>query len=397
MPPQMPLLKSILLRNVLSYGARGCEVELGPLNVLIGSNASGKSNLLSVLHLLAATPRDIQVPVREGGGTDEWLWKGSDEVSGEIEVTSLVLGVHYGLRFFSGRGRFIVLDERLESLLQGEGETYYRLEENGAILRLQEGHSVARNLTLSSEDVKIDQSILSQRKDPDLYPELTYFGRRIEQTRFYRDLDLGRTSPVRAPQRVDLPDDFLLEDASNLGLVLSDLLNRPATKKVLLERLRRFYERVVDITIKVQGGTVQVFFHEEGLSAAVPAIRLSDGTLRYLCLLTILCHPEPPALICIEEPEIGLHPDVLPDLGELLVDASSRTQLVVTTHSDALVSALSETPESILVCERGDDGTTLRRLDKDQLAEWLERYRLGDLWRMGEIGGRPECLRQPQL
>lgn len=387
MPPQMPLLNSILLRNVLSYGGRGCEVELGPLNVLIGSNASGKSNLLSVFHLLAAAPRDIQVPIREGGGTDEWLWKGSDEISGEIEVTSLALGVHYGLRFFSGRGRFIFLDERLESSLQGEGETYYRLEENGAILRLQEGHSVARNLTLSSEDVKIDQSILSQRKDPDLYPELTYFGRRIEQTRFYRDLDLGRTSPVRAPQRVDLPDDFLLEDASNLGLVLSDLLNRPATKKILLERLRRFYERVVDITIKVQGGTVQVFFHEEGLNAAVPAIRLSDGTLRYLCLLTILCHPEPPPLICIEEPEIGLHPDVLPDLGELLVEASARTQLVVTTHSDALVSALSETPESILVCERGEDGTTLRRLSKDQLTEWLERYRLGDLWRMGEIGG----------
>ena len=155
----------------------------------------------------------------------------------------------------------------------------------------------------------------------------------------------------------------------------------------LLERLRRFYERVVDITIKVQGGTIQVFFHEEGLSAAVPAIRLSDGTLRYLRLLAILCHTEPPPLICIEEPETGLHPDVLPDLAALLVEASGRTQLVVTTHSDVLVSALSETPEAILVCERGEDGTTLRRLDRTQLAEWLERYRLGDLWRMGEIGG----------
>jgi predicted ATPase len=384
MPPQIPLLRSIELRNILSYGGGGCRVELGPLNVLIGSNASGKSNLISVLHLLAAAPRDIQVPVREGGGPDEWLWKGqSPQLFVEIEVTTL--GVHYVLHLTPFRSGLVISSESLESL---EGlEVYYQLEGDGAILRLQDGDLSSRNLVVSREELNFSQSILAQRKDPDLYPELTHFGRRLEQTRFYRDLDLGRTSPVRAPQRVDLPDDFLLEDASNLGLVLSDLLNRPATKKVLLERLRRFYERVVDITIKVQGGTVQVFFHEEGLKAAVPAIRLSDGTLRYLCLLTILCHPEPPPLICIEEPEIGLHPDVLPDLGELLVEASARTQLVVTTHSDALVSALSETPESILVCERGDDGTTLRRLDKDQLAEWLERYRLGDLWRMGEIGG----------
>jgi predicted ATPase len=91
--------------------------------------------------------------------------------------------------------------------------------------------------------------------------------------------------------------------------------------------------------------------------------------------------------LCIEEPELGLHPDILATVAELLVEASQRTQLVVTTHSDALVSALTETPEAVLVCEHDDAGTHLRLLEAERLKKWLERYSLGELWQMGEIGG----------
>jgi predicted ATPase len=142
-----------------------------------------------------------------------------------------------------------------------------------------------------------------------------------------------------------------------------------------------------DLTTKVQGGRIQIFVHERGLRAPVPMERLSDGTLHYLILLAILCHPEPPPLICLEEPELGLHPDVIPKVAELLVESAQRTQLIVTTHSDALVSALSDIPESVVVCERGDEGTSLTRLEPERLREWLVRYQLGELWSMGEIGG----------
>ena len=91
--------------------------------------------------------------------------------------------------------------------------------------------------------------------------------------------------------------------------------------------------------------------------------------------------------MAIEEPELGLHPDVLPTLARLLIEASERTQLVVTTHAPGLIDALSDTPESVFVCERGQDGTSLERLDANQLAPWLEKYRLGELWTRGEIGG----------
>lgn len=91
--------------------------------------------------------------------------------------------------------------------------------------------------------------------------------------------------------------------------------------------------------------------------------------------------------MCIEEPELGLHPDVLPTLAELLKEASDRTQLIVTTHSDVLVDAMTDRPDSILVAEKTPAGTTLTRLQADKLKPWLQKYRLGDLWTRGEIGG----------
>lgn len=101
-----------------------------------------------------------------------------------------------------------------------------------------------------------------------------------------------------------------------------------------------------------------------------------------------MCHPNPGPLICIEEPELGLHPDVIPTLAELLKEASQRTQLIVTTHSDILIDALTDDPECILIANRSlQNGTTLERLDEEKLRPWLEKYRLGQLWTRGEIGG----------
>lgn len=91
--------------------------------------------------------------------------------------------------------------------------------------------------------------------------------------------------------------------------------------------------------------------------------------------------------MCIEKPELGLHPDIIPVVAELLIESSRKTQVIVTTHSDALVSALSEESESVLVCDRNDQGSTLTRLDANHLKEWLEKYSLGELWKMGELGG----------
>jgi predicted ATPase len=119
----------------------------------------------------------------------------------------------------------------------------------------------------------------------------------------------------------------------------------------------------------------------------VAATRLSDGTIRYLCLLAVLYHPAPPPLVCLEEPELGLHPDLLPGLANLLIDASHRMQLIVTTHSDTLVDGLSKVPEAVVVCEKRDASTEMCRKTSSELTMWLKDYGLGQLWRRGEIGG----------
>ena len=144
------------------------------------------------------------------------------------------------------------------------------------------------------------------------------------------------------------------------------------------------------MSTRISGGSVQFYLHESGFGTPIPATRLSDGTIRFVALLATLLSPSPPPLVCIEEPELGLHPDAVALLADLLVEASEKTQLVVTTHSDALVSALTNQPDAIVTCERPGSGTVLRRLDPDRLATWLkDDYGLGDLWRMGELGANP--------
>jgi predicted ATPase len=190
---------------------------------------------------------------------------------------------------------------------------------------------------------------------------------------------------VRIPQKADTPNDHLESDCSNLGLVLNRLRQYPDVKKKILNALQVLYDGIDDFDVHVEGGTVQVFLQEGRYT--IPASRLSDGTLHFLSLLAILMDPNPPPLICVEEPELGLHPDILPTLADLLKEASERCQLIVTTHSDVLVDAMTNTPEYVLVCEKDSNGTVLKRLDKDKLKPWLEKYRLGELWSSGELGG----------
>ncbi len=177
----------------------------------------------------------------------------------------------------------------------------------------------------------------------------------------------------------------MLDDAANLGLVLNVLNQDTEAKQRLLKTLRELYDGISDLRVNIERDTVNVYLREGDMM--ISATRLSDGTIRYLCLLAILCHPEPPSLVCLEEPELGLHPDILPGLGDLLVDASERCQLIVTTHSDILVDKLSDTPDSVVVCEKHAGQTEMRRLDSDDLKHWLTRYSLGELWTRGELGG----------
>ena len=389
----------IKLENILSFGPDAQELELRPLNVLIGPNGSGKSNLIEVIGLLGAAPRDITAPIREGGGGDNWIWRGEPKATeARVEVVveprlSLVKKnqrLRYSLAFGPAFLGIPILTEAIGEVEQAErgedgSERYLARGSGKVVLRYRDESGKRSRRELSPADIKHDQSILSQLKDPFQYPELTFLGMALAGIHFYREWSFGRNTPPRLPQKADLPNHFLGEDGRNLGMVLNRLRGDPKAKNRFLVALRKLYQGIEDFHVHIEAGSVQVFLQEGNMT--IPATRLSDGTLRYLCLLAILCHPTPPSVVCLEEPELGLHPDILPGLADLLREASERCQLIVTTHSDTLVDALTDTPESIVVCEKENGQTEMKRLDKDKLSHWLERYRLGELWTSGELGG----------
>jgi len=390
-------IHSLQLQNFLSYGSEGEKIELQPLNVLIGTNASGKSNLIEAMGVLKATPTDLVAPIRQGGGISDFLWKGEKgtptaKIEAILDYPERTMPLRYQISFTAVGQRLEVVDEAIEDKApRNSSESvpffYYRYDDWGRpiINVIEDNEQQTRKLGhLRRKNIIPDQSILSQRKDPERYPELSYLGNKFADIGLYRNWQTGREAVFRKAQQTDLPEHPLLEDGGNLGLVLNNLQYQLGSRQII-EKLQSFYEAAEELSIKIYGGTVQIFIRETGLTLPIPATRLSDGTLRYLFLIALLLDPTPPPLICIEEPEIGLHPDILPVVAEMLIEASQRTQLIVTTHSDALVSALS--PESVLICDRDDRGSHLSRLEPERLKKWLENYSLGDLWRSGEIGG----------
>ena len=391
----MQFIQRLRMGGLLSFPPDMDFFELQPLNVLIGPNASGKSNFIEVLELLRATPTDFAAAIRDGGGAEEWLWKGDDlpptiEVeTGPFPVTDQPL--RYRLSFYTIGHRVDIIDEAVEEATsQGvDPYFYYTFQQGHPVIniRVRTPGEQTEERTLQWDERSLDQSVLAQRKDPDLYPELYWLGWQFQLIQTFREWTFGRYGALRQPQRADLPEHWLLPDSSNLALVLNQIEHQSGP--IFNEYLKRFFPRFERMTTVTSGGTVQFYLHESGFRTPIPATRLSDGTIRFIALLATLLSPSPPPLVCIEEPELGLHPDAVALLADLLVEASQWMQLVVTTHSDTLVSALTNQPATIVVCERPGAGTLLRRLDPERLASWLDDYRLGDLWRMGELGANP--------
>ncbi|MCY4119573.1 MAG: AAA family ATPase [Acidobacteria bacterium] len=397
----MRIIQRLRMPGLLSFPPDMDFFDLQSLNVLIGPNASGKSNFIEVLGLLSALPTDFAAAIRDGGGAAEWVWKGSARLSPatiEVETTSPYYPpLRYRLSFFPMGPGVAISDETVEGIHPEPGhepDFYYTLQQGRPAInirvRTQDGQE---ERSLKWDMRTLDQSVLAQRKDPDLYPELYWFGVVLGTMQSFREWTFGRYGELRGPQRADLPATWLLPDCSNLALVLNHIEHKLGP--TFDEHVRRFFPRFKRMTTTVSGGTVQFYLHESDFGKPIPATRLSDGTIRFIALLATLLTPDPQGLpiparvVCIEEPELGLHPDAVAMLADLLVEASERMQLVVTTHSDALVSALTNQPDAIVACERPGAGTELRRLDPERLASWLEDYRLGDLWRMGELGANP--------
>ena len=374
------LINRLKLKKLLSFN--DATIELGQLNVLIGSNAVGKSHLIEVISLLQAAPTSgrLTSTILNGGGIRQWLWLGDQTASPatiECEVASRRtlprMPLDYRLQFYDDATGFVILDEQLSK--SGRGSR------NG------KPRPYFTRQSLGGPPIPRTESVLAAFKNPNDSNPITEVGNSFAEIRIYREFRTGRGAAARTGVSTSVAKDALQDGGDNLALILQELDFRDR-HELIKGYLRRFCGRFENVKIEIANGLARAFLREGNLADMLSSIRMSDGTLKFLALLAALFHPKPPPMMCIEEPELGLHPDAMPLVAEALVEASQSMQLIVTTHSDALVDALTDRPESVLVCERDfDNGTQMKALSKVRLKEWLKHYSLGELWRKGEIGG----------
>jgi predicted ATPase len=387
--PQPPFISELKLTNVLSFKEE--TIELRALNVIIGPNGSGKSNLISALEVLHAAPTSLATKFASLGGVSNWIRDGKRIASIDANCSILepdqlfpAADTRFKLSMMSVENQVYLADELVAHAFFEEHPYFWYEHSIPTVSVFDEGSGNWLPKSLDPKAVERKESILSQRRDPESFPELFRLAVALESVRVYNQWTVGPKNILRDFQSTDVPTTYLSEDGSNTALIVSKIRgskNRAEFRDAIHEILDS-----AEVEVDIDQARAQLFLFERG-SQKVSARRLSDGTLRFIFLAAILLQENLPRLIVIEEPELGLHPDMLGALAKLLRSASEKTQVIVTTHSTDLVNEFSDEPETILISESHEGTSSMRRLDKEKLGSWLTDYSLGDAWRVGALGG----------
>ena len=191
---------------------------------------------------------------------------------------------------------------------------YYRFQKGRPVLYVRDVNGGYTHRSLKREELVPDESVLSQRKGSDVYPEVTWLGKQFAKMQTFREWSFGRYVALRKPQPASLPTDVLLPDSLNLGLLLNELEHTDANTE-FNHMLAQFLPRYQRFSTRIQGGTVQLYLHESGLKTPISATRLSDGTIRFMAILALLLTPTPPRSCASRSPNwacIPMPSDYLP-------------------------------------------------------------------------------------
>lgn len=358
----MAKLKRLSVRGFKSIRELN-DFELRDLNVLIGANGAGKSNFISLFHLLSEmTEKRLQVFVQKQDGPDALLF-GTRKRTQQIDVEL----------YFARNGYRFSLSPAGNRLIFAREETWFSGDLKDTAHPLGSGHDEAR---------------LSEVEEDTFAP---YVLPAIQSWRVYHFHDTSATAPVRLAQPVR--DNLQLKaDAGNLAPFLRSLYEKfPAHYQRIKSTIRLvapFFEDFVYRRNPGESLELEWFEVDDPGTPRSPR-QLSDGTLRFICLATLLLQPVhlQPTTILIDEPELGLHPFALSVLADLFRQAREERQVIVSTQSVELVDELD--PEDVVVVGRKDGASWFERLDPEPLREWLQDYSLGGLWKMNVLGGRP--------
>ncbi len=373
----------------------------GPLNVVIGPNGSGKSNLLSVLEMLShAAEGRLGEFVRREGGMGPVLWDGRAE---RVRIRAKMSPIPpyrdevkdaltYGLVLerLGASSTYRIANEALGNFCKVEdgsmGQPFLLLERDTrhrVIFSMEQ-----QEFGPPADSVPEDEALLSVARGPFApNPFAAKFCEEILSWSIYQGFHTGREAGVRQAT-VSRTETRVQPDGQNLVSFLHTLYDRDREfEQELNTAMRSAFSEDFD---KLQfppaaDQRVQLHVRWKSLRRAHSAADLSDGILRFLYLLAILANPAPPPLIAIDEPEVGLHPSMLPIVAEYARDAASRTQVILTTHSPEFLDAFGDEPPTTTVVEWRDGETHLRVLSGERLDYWLKKYTLGELYRSNEL------------
>ena len=352
---------------------RELELKLRPLNVLIGANGSGKSNLIQVFEMLNYIVNErLQKYVGQVGGADNLLYFGRKQTE----------KIEFGFYFLEGKYELELFPTNIDSL-------HITIENT----RLEDG-----NLTRSSGKISSNghaETTLNQfAKRSDEQAEFDkHLLAKMRNWKVYQFHDTSDSARIK--QTHDIEDNRVLHsDGSNLAAFLYYLKQKQAPHyHQIVSTIRLvapFFDDFILEPSRLNPDKIRLEWREKNAppDTYFSASMLSDGTLRFMSLATLLLQPDLPSAILIDEPELGLHPFAITTLAGLLGSASTKTQVIVATQSVPLVNQFI--PEDLIVVDRKDGQSTFHRPDSTEIDLWLEDYGLGDLWEKNIIGGRPQ-------
>ena len=345
------------------------ELKLGPMTVLIGPNGSGKSNFIGVFSFLNALRegRLRQYVIKEGGA-DKILHFGSRNTD----------RLHIRLSFQGGVNQY-------EITLQSDGaDGLVPLHESGRLLG-QAGRESPYwlGVTVADKEARISEA---------RGQVAAYVRQHLDSWRLYHFHDTGVNSPMK--KTADVNDNrYLRTDGSNLAafLYLLSQKHRDSYNMITatVRQVAPFFQDFLLEPQRLNPDKIRLEWRHTGTDAYFDASSLSDGTLRFMALATLFLQPLEyrPSVILVDEPELGLHPYAITLIASLIKQASTESQVIVSTQSSLLLDHCE--PEEVLVAERVDGATQFNRPDSSRLESWLESYSLGQLWEKNELGGRP--------
>ena len=372
------------------------DIILRPLNVVIGANGCGKTSLLDVLSLLAASASGtLKGAMSEMSGIDANLTslvavKGGKARDMSFDLTMGVPGnrpIEYRLAMTPQGTAYEISDESLVQQVGAKPPPLRYIQAQHGDVRYFERNGTKKGLVRPNWAYDPTESALSQV--PKMFREPEDFRRRLASSTHYHVLDVGPRAPVRLPQplrNAQLPGHDGEDLVSCLFTIKETEPDRFETIEATLRTGFPSFERLN--FPPVAAGTLAMTWKEKTSRHPFYMHQLSEGTLRFLWLTTLLQSPGLTAMTMIDEPEVSLHPELLSLLADLMREASERTQLVVATHADRLIRFLK--PSEVLAMDVSEDGaTTVIRADDLDLDQWLAEYTLDEVWRMGRIGARP--------